>query len=44
VKEKDKVLVEHILESIALIQSYTEQFTKKISFHLEKNRMRSFGD
>lgn len=28
-KEKDKVFVEHILESIALIQSYTEQFTKK---------------
>lgn len=28
-KEKDKVFIEHILESITLIQSYTERLTKE---------------
>jgi len=31
-KERDKVFVEHILESITLIQSYIEQFTKEDFF------------
>jgi len=29
VRERDKVFIEHILESITLIQSYTEQLTKE---------------
>lgn len=28
-KEKNRVFIEHILESIALIESYVEQFTKE---------------
>lgn len=28
-RERDKVFIEHILESITLIQSYTEQLTKE---------------
>lgn len=28
-KEEDRIFIEHILESIALIESYVEQFTKE---------------